>query len=78
MLLSTDVFRWALLDVNGTPSLQSKCRKFYCSIACILTHFYPELFDQVNDELCKENLQLAGELLNSFHCDDAMRWLAAS
>jgi len=32
----------------------------------------------VNDELCKENLQLAGELLNSFRCDDAIRWLAAS
>ncbi|CAJ1968802.1 unnamed protein product [Sphenostylis stenocarpa] len=34
--------------------------------------------DNVNDELCKENLQLAGESVNSFHCDYAIRWLAFS
>ncbi|KAG5038054.1 hypothetical protein JHK82_018873 [Glycine max] len=32
----------------------------------------------VNDDLCKENLQLAGDLLNSFYCHAAIRWLAAS
>ncbi|XP_025984901.1 uncharacterized protein [Glycine max] len=37
-----------------------------------------KLEDRVNDDLCKENLQLAGDLLNSFYCHAAIRWLAAS
>ena len=36
------------------------------------------IFVVVNDDLCKENLQLAGDLLNSFYCHAAIRWLAAS
>lgn len=46
--------------------------------ACILT-FLAYWLDQLKDELCKENLQLAGELLNFFYLIYfAIRWLAYS
>ena len=77
MLLSSCLHRHYTLNPPPLP-LQSKYRKLCCAICLYFNNFYTYGCDQVNDDLCKENLQLAGKLWNSFYCHAAIRWLAAS
>ncbi|KAG5010246.1 hypothetical protein JHK87_018761 [Glycine soja] len=61
--------------IRNSTSLVEISKYFISVEVCTLGETYADI---VNDDLCKENLQLAGDLLNSFYCHAAIRWLAAS